>query len=75
MGAIVIDDMPTDSAELYEDEVPMTYDVGESKPIEAGVHLLSLVVATRVVWASKVTVSPGSTVHVHIPAKYLTAYQ
>ena len=75
MGAIVIDDLPSDSAEMYEDDVPMTYDVGEAKPIGAGTHIVSLVVARKTVWASKITIAPGSTVHVRIPAKYLTAYQ
>ncbi len=75
VGAIVIDGVPSDTAEVYEDDVPMTFDVGEAKPISAGTHIVSLVVATKTVWASKITISPGSTVHVRIPAKYLTAYQ
>jgi hypothetical protein len=71
---VVIDELPNDTAEVYEDDVPMTFDVGEAKSIEAGSHVISLVVAGKTVWASKITVAPGATVHVDIPPAYLTAY-
>ena len=70
----MIDDVPSTTAEVYEDDVPMTFDVGDPKKIDAGPHVISLVVGAKTVWAAKITVAVGATVHVHIPAAYVTAY-